>query len=101
MSAWAALPDAARQELAESWAVQAARTWRQYRRTVDVEIPRARAEKAKLFPTADARTLDSWVAGMDGSVKSDARRQIESLFAPLKLDAYRLMDEGFVSVASR
>jgi hypothetical protein len=99
--AWAALPDAARQELAESWAVQAVRTWRQYRRTVDVEIPRARAEKAKLFTTADARTLESWVAGMDGSVKSDARRQIESLFAPQKLDAYRLTDEGFVPVVGR
>jgi hypothetical protein len=54
-----------------------------------------------MFPTADARTLDSWVANMDGSVKSDARRQIESLFAPLKLDAYRLTDEGFVPAAGR
>ena len=94
--AWAALPDAARQELAETWAVQAARTWQQYRRTVDVEIPKARAEKAAMFPTADARTLDSWVANMADSVKSEARRQIESLFEPLELGAYRLTDEGFV-----
>jgi hypothetical protein len=99
--AWAALPDAARQELAESWAVQAIRTWRQYRRTVDVEIPKARAEKAAMFPTADARTLDSWVANMADWVKSDARRQIESLFAPLKLNDYRLTDEGFVPVSRR
>jgi hypothetical protein len=99
--AWAALPDAARQELAESWAVQAARTWRQYRQVIDVEIPRVRAEKAAMFPTADARTLDSWVANMAEPVKSDARRQTESLFAPLKLDAYRLTDEGFVPLAGR
>ena len=52
-----------------------------------------------MFPTADDRTLDSWVANMDVSVKSEARRQIESLFEPLKLDAYRLTDEGFVPAA--
>lgn len=99
--AWAALPDTRRQELAETWAIQAARTWRQYRRTVDVEMPRARAEKAAMFPNVDARTLDSWVANMSDWVKSDARRQIESLFAPLKLDAYRLTDEGFVPAANQ
>lgn len=99
--AWAALPDAVRQELAESWAVRAVRNWREYRRTVEVEIPKARAEKAAMFPTADARTLDSWVANMADWVKSDARRQIESLFAPLKLDGYRLTAEGFVPAASR
>jgi hypothetical protein len=99
--AWAALPDAARQELAETWAVQATRSWRQYRRTVDVDMPKARAEKAAMFPTADAKTLDSWVASMVEPVKSDARRQIESLFAPLKLNAYRLTDEGFVAAVTR
>jgi len=99
--AWAALPDAARQELAETWAVRAVRNWREYRQKVDVEIPKARAEKAAMFPKADARTLDSWVANMADWVKSDARRQIESLFAPLKLDGYRLTDEGFVPAATR
>ena len=54
-----------------------------------------------MFPTADARTLDSWVADLDWSVKSDARRQIESLFVPLKLDGYRLTDEGFGPAAGR
>ena len=38
---------------------------------------------------------------MDGAVKSEARRQIEYLFAPLKLDNYRLTDEGFVPVVTR
>jgi hypothetical protein len=99
--AWAAKTDAARQELAESWAVQAVRTWRQYRRTVEIEIPKARAEKAAMFPSADARTLDSWVANMADWVKSDARRQMEAIFAPLKLNEYRVTDEGFVRAASR
>jgi hypothetical protein len=94
--AWAALPDAARQELAESWAIRAARSWSEYRRIVDVDMPRARAEKAAMFRNVDARTLDSWVANMPDWTKSQARRHIESLFAPLKLDAYRLTDEGFV-----
>ena len=69
------------------------------RRKIDVEIPKARAEKAAMFPNVDARTLDSWVANMADWVKSEARRQIEALFAPLKLDAYRLTDEGFVPAA--
>jgi len=99
--AWAAMPDGARQELAETWAIRAVRNWREYRRIVDVEIPKARAQKAAMFPTTDARTLDSWVANMTDWVKSEARRQIESLFAPLKLDAYRLTDEGFVPAAGR
>ena len=98
-AAWAALPDATRQELAESWAIQAARTWRQYRRIVDVDMPKARAEKAAMFRTTDAQTLDSWVANMPDWTKSEARRQIESLFAPLKLDGYRLTDDGFVPAA--
>jgi hypothetical protein len=99
--AWAALPDAPRQELAETWAIRAIRNWQQYRRTVDVDMPRARAEKAAMFHNVDARTLDSWVANMTDAVKSEARRQIESLFAPLKLDAYRLTDDGFVPAAGR
>ncbi|HEY7115351.1 MAG TPA: DUF6683 family protein [Tepidisphaeraceae bacterium] len=98
--AWAALPDAARQELAETWAIRAVRNWREYRQKVDVEIPRARAEKAAMFHNVDARTLDSWVASMPDWAKSESRRQIESLFAPLKLDGYRLTDEGFVPAAA-
>jgi len=54
-----------------------------------------------MFPKADARTLDSWVAGMDGGVKSAARREIEGLFAPLKLEGYRLTEEGFVAVGGK
>jgi hypothetical protein len=64
-------------------------------------MPIARARNAAMFPTTDARTLDSWVANMADPVKSDVRRPIEALFAPLKLDGYRLIDEGFVPAAGR
>jgi hypothetical protein len=99
--AWAALPDAARQGLAESWAARAARNCREYRRIIEVDMPSKRAWWAARFPNYDARTLDAQVAGMDNAVRSEARRQIEYLFAPLKLDNYRLTDEGFVPAATR
>jgi hypothetical protein len=99
--AWAALTDSVRQELAESWAAQAVRKLREYRRIIEVDMPKKRAEYAALFPKTDAKTLDSWVANMDDLAQADARRQIEYLFAPLKLGDYRLTDEGFVPVATR
>jgi hypothetical protein len=100
-AAWAALPDSARQELAESWAARAARNRREYRRIIELDMPKKRAEWAAMFPKSDPRTLDSWVANMDDLVQSDARRQIEYLFAPLKLDNFHLTDEGFVPSATR
>lgn len=99
--AWAAASDATRQELAESWAARAAHNQREYRRIVDVETPRKRAEWMARFSNIDSRTLNQWEANLVNPVKSDARRQLDALFVPLKLGDYRLTDEGFVSAATR
>jgi hypothetical protein len=95
---WAALPDFARQELAESWETKALQIRREYRNVIDVEMPKKKAEYRAMLHVDDPKTLDSWTANMADVVRHKARWQIDELFAPLKFDDYRLTDDGVVAV---
>jgi hypothetical protein len=93
---WAALPDFARQELAESWETKALQIRREYRQVIDVEVPKKKAEYRAMLHVDDPKTLDAWTANMTDIVRYKARWHIDELFAPLKFDDYRLTDDGLV-----
>jgi hypothetical protein len=95
---WAGLPDEARQLACEQAEVAAVRNWQEYRRIVEVEIPRQAAEWKRL---AGGNDIALSIAGIapppDAAIRSEAKRRLDAMFefGGRKFDNYTLTEGGF------